>query len=61
MPVPFRRTSKTRKAKRRTHQTIVKPTTQMCENCGANVKSHTVCKQCGFYKGKKVIKAKDDK
>lgn len=60
MPVPFRRTSKTRKAKRRTHQRAEKPTTIMCENCGANIKPHTVCKHCGFYKGKQVIKAKDE-
>jgi len=60
MPVPFRRTSKTRKAKRRTHQRAVIPTTLMCENCGSNKKPHTVCKKCGFYKGKQVIKTKDD-
>ncbi|NQX83545.1 MAG: 50S ribosomal protein L32 [Mycoplasmataceae bacterium] len=60
MPVPFRRTSKTRKAKRRTHQRAKKPTTIMCENCGKNIKSHTVCKHCGFYKGKQVIKSKDE-
>ena len=60
MPVPFRRTSKTRKAKRRTHQRAEKPTTYMCENCGSNIKPHTVCKSCGFYKGEQVIKAKDE-
>ncbi len=61
MAVPFRRTSKTRKAKRRTHQNAEKPTTVMCENCGSNLKPHTVCKNCGFYKGKKVIDVKEDK
>lgn len=60
MPIPFRRTSKTRKAKRRTHQDAEKPTTIMCTNCGKNIKPHTVCKYCGQYKGKKVIKAKDE-
>lgn len=60
MPIPFRRTSKTRKAKRRTHQNAEMPTTIMCENCGANIKPHTVCKSCGYYKGKQVIKAKDE-
>lgn len=60
MPIPFRRTSKTRKAKRRTHQKLEKPTTLMCTNCGSNIKPHVVCKNCGFYNGKKVIETKDD-
>ncbi len=60
MPIPFRRTSKTRKAKRRTHQRAAMPTTLMCDNCGADIKPHTVCKNCGYYKGKQVIKAKDE-
>ncbi len=60
MPVPFRRVSKTRKAKRRTHQKAEMPTTLMCTNCGSNIKPHTVCAKCGYYKGKQVIKAKDE-
>lgn len=56
MPVPFRRTSKTRKAKRRTHQRATMPTIKTCDNCGSQIKPHTVCKECGFYKGKEVIK-----
>jgi len=59
MPVPFRRTSKTRKAKRRTHQRATMPTTAMCENCGSTVKPHTVCSECGFYKGKQVVEVKN--
>ncbi len=60
MPVPFRRTSKTRKAKRRTHQGVDAPTLITCDNCGSPIASHTVCKKCGYYKGKKVIKTKDE-
>lgn len=56
MPVPFRRTSKTRKAKRRTHQRATMPTISTCTNCGSTIKPHTVCKECGHYKGKEVIK-----
>lgn len=55
MPVPYRRTSKTRKAKRRTHQRAAMPTVKVCDNCGSAIKPHTVCKECGFYKGKEVI------
>lgn len=55
MAMPFRRISKTRKRKRRTHQKMTKPTTNICNNCGASVKSHYVCKECGYYKGKQVV------
>ena len=61
MPVPFRRTSKTRKAKRRTHQRAEMPTIIMCDNCGSTLKPHNVCKKCGYYKGKKVIDIKEEK
>jgi large subunit ribosomal protein L32 len=61
MPVPYRRQSKTRTKKRRTHQRAEMPTTKMCDNCGNTIKPHTVCKHCGYYKGKQVIKAKADK
>lgn len=59
MPIPFRRTSKTRKAKRRTHQKAEAPNTNMCPNCGATLKAHNVCKNCGYYKDKKVIDVKE--
>lgn len=59
MPVPKRRTSKTRKAKRRTHQRVDMPTTIVCDNCGNNIKPHQICKHCGFYKSKKVLDIKE--
>ena len=59
MPVPFRRHSKTRTAKRRTHQGTKQPTITMCSNCGLQIPPHTVCKHCGYYKGKEVIKLED--
>jgi large subunit ribosomal protein L32 len=55
MAVPFRRVSKTRKRKRRTHYKISENGTTKCPNCGALIKPHRVCPECGFYKGKKVL------
>ena len=52
MAVPFRRVSKTRGRKRRTHYNISANTTTTCPKCGATVKPHRVCKACGTYKGK---------
>ena len=56
MAVPFRKTSKAAKRKRRTHFKIGILTLGICKNCGASVKPHYVCKECGFYKDKEVMK-----
>ncbi len=58
MAVPPRRTSKTRKALRRTHFKLSNPGLTECPNCGATIKPHTVCKKCGYYDGKKVLDVK---
>ena len=56
MAVPYRRVSKTRKAKRRTHQRASSNSVVACNNCGINNKQHNVCKSCGYYKNKEIIK-----
>lgn len=61
MAVPFRRVSKTRKRKRRTHYKINGPEIAKCSNCGGFLKPHRVCILCGFYKGKQVITKSKDK
>ena len=53
--VPFRKTSKTRKRMRRTHYKISGAQTTTCSVCGAIIKPHRVCKECGSYKGKEVV------
>ena len=53
--VPFRKTSKTRKRMRRTHYKISGAQTTTCSVCGATIKPHRVCKECGSYKGKEVV------
>ncbi|MBQ9182137.1 MAG: 50S ribosomal protein L32 [Bacilli bacterium] len=60
MAVPFRRVSKTRGRKRRTHYKIAEGTTTTCPKCGASIKPHRVCTECGFYKGKEVITKKEE-
>lgn len=61
MPVPFRRTSKTKKRMRRTHLKKVAAGYVACPNCGEPIRSHRACPKCGFYKGKEVIKVSDKK
>lgn len=56
MAVPFRKVSKTRGRKRRTHYVISENTTVKCPKCGEVKKPHRVCPKCGTYKNKEVIK-----
>jgi large subunit ribosomal protein L32 len=60
MAVPFRRTSKTAKRKRRTHFKLSVPGMVVCPNCGEMKLSHRVCKECGHYAGKVVLVAKEE-
>lgn len=55
MAHPKRKQSKTRTAKRRTHDKAVAPTLALCPNCGAWHVYHTVCPECGYYRGRVVI------
>lgn len=55
MAVPFRRTSKTKKRMRRTHLKKEVATLTKCPQCGATIKPHRVCSECGFYKGKEEV------
>ena len=56
--VPFRKVSKTRKRMRRAHNALTVEGTTTCKNCGAQIKPHRVCRNCGTYKGKTVIEQK---
>jgi len=54
MAVPKKRTGKSAQATRRANWKATKPEVNVCPNCGAYVLAHTVCTNCGFYKGKPV-------
>jgi len=60
MAVPFRRTSKTQKRKRRTHFKLNVPGMVVCPNCGEMKLSHRICKECGQYNGKVVLEEKTE-
>ncbi len=55
MPNPKHRHSSTRRDKRRTHDKAVAPQLSTCSNCGTAVMYHTVCSECGYYRGKLAI------
>ena len=60
MAVPFRRTSKTAKRKRRSRYKLNVPGMVVCPNCGEMKLAHRVCKECGTYNGRTVLVAKDE-
>ena len=55
MAHPKHKTSKQRRDKRRSHHSLTVATLASCSNCGATHKYHTVCPECGFYRGKLAI------
>ncbi|MFN8062797.1 MAG: 50S ribosomal protein L32 [Vicinamibacterales bacterium] len=54
MPNPKRRHSKTRTAKRRTHDTLTSTTAGTCPQCHEMKLPHQVCANCGYYAGRQV-------
>lgn len=60
MPVPKKRSSKTRGKKRRTHWKIDGHNLIECPHCHSLMRSHRVCPHCGYYKGKLVLKGLEE-
>ena len=57
MAVPKRKVSKARRDKRRSSVwKLDAPTLQKCPKCGEYVLTHRVCKACGTYNGKEILK-----
>ncbi len=57
MAVPKRKTSKARRDKRRSsHWKLSLPNMSKCPNCGAFKLSHRMCKSCGHYNSREVVK-----
>ena len=59
MAVPKRKTSKARKRKRRSHLAIDRPTLVQCKRCNTLTEPHSVCLECGFYRGKPLIEIEE--
>jgi len=55
MAVPQVRTSQRKRNQRRSHHALKAPNLVTCNNCGALIRPHLVCAQCGHFKGKEVL------
>ncbi|MBP9719302.1 MAG: 50S ribosomal protein L32 [Candidatus Levybacteria bacterium] len=53
---PKKKHSTQRKGKRRAHIKLSVAMAAKCKNCGALGLSHQVCRSCGFYSEKQIIK-----
>lgn len=60
MAVPKRKTSKSKVAKRRTHQKTGAPNVSACPECGEGKLPHHACPSCGAYKGRTVLEDKEE-
>jgi len=54
-PVPKKKTSKARRDARRSHHALTPPPPGPPPPCQALKPPHTVCPECGYYAGRKVL------
>jgi large subunit ribosomal protein L32 len=59
MAVPKKKTSKSKRNMRRSHDGLNFIQSVECQNCGSLHLSHHVCNSCGSYKNQIVIVSKD--
>jgi len=58
MAEPKKRTNNSKQGMRRMHDKVVREATTLCDKCHAPKQTHTVCYNCGTYKGKQVLEVK---
>lgn len=55
MAVPKKKTSKSKRDMRRSHDSLTPAGTSVCPQCNENKLPHRACPSCGTYKGKEVL------
>ena len=61
MATPKKKTSKSRRNMRRSHDALTAASYMECPNCGELKRPHHVCPKCGQYDGKDVVAHKEAK
>jgi len=59
MAVPKKKTSKSKRNMRRSHDALGTSVYGECANCGELKRPHHVCEACGSYDGRDVIEVDD--
>ena len=60
MPVPKKKTSRSKRNMRRSHDALTPVNSITCENCDSPMRPHRVCPTCGQYRGRQVIEIKEE-
>ena len=60
MAVPKGKTSKARRTSRRANWKLSLPGISECPQCHEMKLTHRVCKHCGYYNGKQVLKVEEE-
>ena len=60
MAEPKKRLTSTRSGNRQSKDALTAISLVVCSNCKSRIAPHKVCRVCGFYKGEKVVKMKDE-
>ncbi len=60
MSVPKKRRTSGSAGKRRSHHALKDETINICPQCKKAIKPHHACDFCGYYKGKEVVKIKNN-
>lgn len=58
MAVPKKKVSKSKRDMRRSHLAITPMNVVECPNCGESKLPHHLCKTCGMYNGRQILKDK---
>jgi large subunit ribosomal protein L32 len=59
MPVPKRRTSKSKRDKRRAHDALTPVNAINCPQCGEPTLPHRICRHCGTYRGRQMAEVEE--
>lgn len=60
MAVPKKRTSKSKRNMRRSHDAMKRTFAIICPSCGEAKLPHRACGSCGEYRGRKVLPVETD-
>lgn len=60
MAVPKGKTSRSRRDMRRSHDALRTPARSICPQCREPKLPHRVCRNCGTYRGREVIKTDEE-
>jgi len=59
MAHPADKMTRSKRGMRRSHDFLKPPAVATCPQCGALIRPHRVCKECGTYRGRDVIAPKN--